>query len=133
MRSRLPALLTAGLALLLSSCEEPSTPREKQIEAREKASNGIVVGKPKVYDDSVLQMMLNNAQSRLVSLQVLDQTGIASRLGSVTGANQQISSFAIAVQGPPTPQSVLTANGATSQVAATVKPNPSDNSTRSEE
>ena len=129
MRSRLPALLTAGLALLLSSCEEPSTPREKQIEAREKASNGIVVGKPKVYDDSVLQMMLNNAQSRLVSLQVLDQTGIASRLGSVTGANQQISSFAIAVQGPPTPQSVLTANGATSQVAATVKPNPSDNST----
>jgi hypothetical protein len=129
MRSTLPALLTAGLMLFLTSCEEPSTPREKQIEARERASNGIAVGKPKVYDDSVLQMMLNNAQSRLVSLQVLDQTGIASRLGSITGANQQISSFAISAQGPPTPQSVVTANGATSQVAATVKPTASDNST----
>jgi hypothetical protein len=123
----LPALLAAGLVLFLTSCEEPSTPREKQIEAREKASNGIAVGKPKVYDDSVLQMMLNNAQSRLVSLQVLDQTGIASRLGSITGANQQISSFAISAQGPPTPQSVVTANGATNQVAATA--NPTGNST----
>jgi hypothetical protein len=129
MRSPLPALLTAGLALCLASCEEPNTPREKQIEAREKASNGIAVGKPKVYDDSVLQMMLNNAQSRLVSLQVLDQTGIASRLGSITGANQQISSFAVAVQGPPTPQSVVTANGPTSQVASTVTPTAANNST----
>jgi hypothetical protein len=70
--------------------------------------------------------MLSAAQARLVSLQILDQNGIATRLGSISGASQQISSFALAVQGPSAPQSVITANGATKQVVDTVK-SPTDN------
>jgi hypothetical protein len=107
-----------GILILLSwQCLSQVT--ERSIEQRDKALNGIQVGTPKVYDDSVLQQMLSAAQARLVSLQVLDQNGIAARLGSITGANQQISSFALAIQGPSTPQSVLTANGATKQVVDT--------------
>jgi hypothetical protein len=114
--------LFVSLSLLLvgsTSCEDP-TEQEKKIEQRDRKSNGILVGAPKVYDDSMLQQMLSTAQARLTSLQLLDQTGIAARLGSITGANQQISSFAVAAQGPTPPQSVLTSNGATSQVASTV-------------
>jgi hypothetical protein len=107
------------LATCLTSCDDPND-RERAIDKRDQATNGIAVGPPKVYDDSVLQEMLNAAQARLASLQLLDQTGIAANLGAVTGANQQISSFAIAAQGPTPPQTVTTANGATNQVAATV-------------
>jgi hypothetical protein len=107
------------LAVGLAACDDPTEP-EKKIAKRDADSNGIIVGAPKVYDDSLLQQMLNTAQARLVSLQVLDQTGIASGFGAITGANQQISSFAIAAQGPTPPQSVLTSNGATNQVANTV-------------
>ncbi len=102
--------------------------QEKAIEQRDRVTNGIVVGKPKVYDDSVLQQMLSAAQARLASLQILDQAGISARLGSITGATQQISSFALSVQGPPTSQVETTSNGATKQVVDTVKSG-GDNST----
>lgn len=84
----------------LTAEERARRDKEKQIEQRDRDFNGIQVGAPKIYDDSVLQQMLNAAVARLASLQVLDQTGIASRLGSVTGASQQISSFGLTVQGP---------------------------------
>ena len=93
--------------------------REKKIEARDRAANGIQVGEPKVYDDSLLQQMLSAAQARLMSLQVLDQTGIASRLGSITGASQTISSFGLSLQGPPSPQVATTNNGATNSTVTT--------------
>src|SRR5260370_39023259 len=103
--SRRVLFLCASLLLLgLTSCEEP-TDQERKIEQRDKTSNGILVGAPKVYDDSLLQQMLSAAQARLMSLQLLDQTGIAARLGSITGANQQISSLAVAAQGPTPTQS----------------------------
>ena len=92
------------------------------IETRDRDTQGILVGPPRMYDDSLLQQMLTAAEARLVSLQLLDQTGIANRLGSITGANQQISGVAISASGNPIPQVVTTANGATSQVAATQTP-----------
>jgi hypothetical protein len=119
MRTTRLSLCVLLLAVGLASCDDP-TEQEKKIEKRDTESNGILVGAPKVYDDSLLQQMLNSAQARLVSLQVLDQTGIVSGFGAITGANQQISSFAIAAQGPTPPQSVLTSNGATNQVASTL-------------
>src|SRR5260370_28960205 len=61
--------------------------------------NGITVGQPKVYDDALLQQMLQDAEVRLATLQVIDQTEIAKRLGAVTGASQQISSLGLNVQG----------------------------------
>jgi hypothetical protein len=114
------------LALVLWSLPGPvfsqtQREREKTIQQRDQNTNGIVVGRPKVYDDSVLQQMLSAAEARLSGLQVLDQSSIASRLGSVTGASQQISSFGLSVQGPPLPSVATTSNGATKQVVDTVK------------
>src|ERR1700686_2588734 len=50
--------------------------QEEAIDQRDAEGNGIRVDPPKVYDDSLLQQMLNAAQARLMSLQILDQTGI---------------------------------------------------------
>ena len=109
-----------------SSSKEKADSRkiQREIEERDRESNGIVVGPPKVYDDSLLQQMLSAAQARLISLQMLDQTGIASRLGSITGASQQISSFALSVQGPSLPGVVTTNNGGTQTVANTQSATP---------
>lgn len=109
-------ILVLWLALaLLVPCEasDKRTPEEKALDAARAQSNGILVGQPKVYDDSVLQQMLSAAEARLASLQILDQTGIAGRLGSISGANQTINSFGLSIQGSPIPQVVTTANGAT--------------------
>lgn len=121
-----------GVALILSACATrmAETVPEKTLDARIAGSNGIFVGEPKVYDDSLLQQMLNSAQSQLASLQVLSQNGISANFGTVTGANQQISSFALAVQGgPPSASTAITDNGATTQVAGTVTPGGTGNST----
>src|SRR5947209_7549042 len=69
--------------------------KEKKIDERDGATNGIEVEAPSVYDESLLQQMLNAAQARLMSLQILDQTGIAAKRGSITGATQAISSFGL--------------------------------------
>lgn len=109
--------------------------KERLIDLRDADANGIDVDAPKVYDDSLLQQMLNAAQARLMSLQILDQTGIAARLGSLTGATQSISSFGLSVQGSPLPQIATTKNGATdstvttNQTAATTSATPSTTTT----
>jgi len=73
----------------------PDFPGEQLINQRTNTNNGIYVDAPKVYDDSLLQQMLNSAQSRLAGLQGFDQSGLSKAIGSVTGANQQIASFGI--------------------------------------
>jgi hypothetical protein len=96
--------------------------QEGEINQRNLDSNGIIAEEPKVYDDALLQQMLQSAQARLAALQILDQTGIASRLGSITGATQQVSSFGLNIQGPSLPQTVATANGATGSTVTTQAP-----------
>jgi len=128
LRSTLILVLTANLIAVPVLSEDKSDQKakaeqtralEKKIEERDRATSGIQVGEPKVYDDSLLQQMLNAAQARLMSLQILDQSGIASRLGSITGASQTISSFGLSLQGPPLPQVATTSNGATNSTVAT--------------
>ena len=85
----------------------------KVIDQRERETTGIMVGQPKIYDDWLLQQMLNAAQAKLASLQLLDQSGIASHLGVVTGATQSITSVGITAQGPALPQVLTTNNGGT--------------------
>src|ERR1700719_1402255 len=109
LRSTLVLVLTANLTAVPVLSEDKPDKKTKteqareveKIEQRDRATNGIQVGEPKVYDDSLLQQMLNAAQARLMSLQILDQSGIATRLGSITGASQTISSFGLSLQGPP--------------------------------
>lgn len=76
---------------------------ERCIAERDEGQNGITVGEPKVYDDALLHQMLRAAEARLATLQVFDQAAILTRLGAVTGASQQISSFGLNVQGAPVP------------------------------
>ena len=120
-RVRLIAAVTAVLLLGASSnATNSQIAQEKAIDGRTLTSNGIDVGEPKVYDDSLLQQMLSSAQTQLASLQVLSQTGISANFGAVTGASQAISSFALSAQaGPPLPTIATTDNGATTQVANT--------------
>jgi hypothetical protein len=76
---------------------------ERCIEEREAGQNGITVGEPKVFDDALLQQMLRAAEARLATVQVFDQASVLSRLGAVTGASQQSTSFGLSVQGAPVP------------------------------
>jgi hypothetical protein len=86
---------------------------EEAVKTRRRAGNGIAVDEPKVYDDSLLQAMLQAAQARLAAIQAIDQAGITSRIGAVTGASQRISSVGINVQTPSIPGVVTTDKGAT--------------------
>jgi hypothetical protein len=90
------------------------TANEQQLQKALRARNGIVVGSPKVYDDSLLQQMLLDAEARLAALQMIDQASVAGRVGSLTGARQDASTLGLAIQGPRLPQVVSTAKGATS-------------------
>jgi hypothetical protein len=121
----LPAATLLLLSNLITLAPAQSTPgdantvrqqrrdQQNEIDARSSSSTGIIVGQPKVYDDSQLQQMLTATQARLSTLQVLDQSGIASHLGSVTGASQSVTSFGLSVMGPTLPQVATTNNGAT--------------------
>ena len=114
-----------SLFLIVSICtttvcaqgNKKKKPTDAQLRAAEKieerTSNGIFVGSPKVYDDSSLQLMLNSARARLATIQAIDQTGLLSRIGAVTGASLNQSSLAFSVTGAPIPGSVVTANAPT--------------------
>src|SRR5262245_58029024 len=77
-----------------SAVPSPKRQTELLIDQERAARNGIVVGRPKVYDDALLQQMLNDAQAKLAVLNVLDQGGLVKAFGAVTGANQRTSGFA---------------------------------------
>jgi hypothetical protein len=81
---------------------------ETAIDTREKNGKGIAVDRPRVYDDARLQQMLQAAEARLATLQLIDQSQILAKLGAVTGASQQISSVGVNVQGAPLPGVVTT-------------------------
>lgn len=87
----------------------------KKIE-QQQSGNGIFVDDPKVYDDSSLQLMLNAARARLAAVQAIDQTGLLSRVGNVTGASLSQSSLGVSVMGPPIAQSVVTDSATPSTV-----------------
>src|SRR6266404_6647929 len=84
-----------------------------EIADRDRSSNGIFVDNPKVYDDSSLQLMLNAARARLATIQAIDQTGLLSRIGAISGASLNQSALGVSVTGPPIPQSVVTNNAPT--------------------
>ena len=110
---RLLVLFFTLFTIIPCGAGDKRTAEEKGLDDERAQSNGILVAQPKVYDDSVLQQMLSTAEARLASLQILDQTGISTRLGSITGATQTTTSFGLSIQGPPIAQAVTTANGAT--------------------
>ena len=98
----------AGRQKAASSVRQPRTlipdpSAEKLIQDRNKIDNGIYVDEPKVYDDSLLQQMINSAQNQLATMQGFDQSGLTRAIGNITGANQQIASFGISGGAQPAP------------------------------
>ncbi len=105
------------------SNEVPDTrAQEKTIEARDRDRRGITVELPKVYDDALLQQMLEAAEARLAAIQLFDQSGISARFGAITGASQQISSVGVNIQGLPLPGITTTSRGATGNTVQTTAP-----------
>ncbi len=66
-------------------------------------ANGILVDKPKVYDDYYLQSQLDSLKARLASLNALDQATLLGKIGGIQGSTLQQSSFSIQGMGPATP------------------------------
>lgn len=132
--------LTMPVTAVGVSTQNPSTAKPAQrptifvediIEQRDDDQRGIVVGEPRVYDDAMLQQMLQAAEARLASLQVIDQAEILKRLGAIAGASQQISSFGLSVQGAPLPNVTTTSRGATGATTGTGQFNASGQPTSS--
>ena len=122
-----PAATTAQTQITPTPIPSPET--EESIRQRERLRRGIDVEQPRVYDDAMLQQMLEVAEARLAQLQVIDQNSLTSRLGALTGASQQISSFGLNVQGMPLPQVVTTNKGATGSTTQTDQTTGSNSST----
>jgi hypothetical protein len=107
-------------APLLHAAEPPEQQAaEKGVSDRFKKAKGITVGTPKVYDDALLQQMLNDAMAKLGALQTLDQSSLIGHYGQVTGASLTTSSLGIGVQGPPMSGQSIVNNGPTSSTAIT--------------
>ncbi|HEX5413858.1 MAG TPA: hypothetical protein VFZ27_18590 [Terriglobia bacterium] len=99
-----------------SKSQQPSNPAgaagrtAAQNSPDREGTNGIFVGSPKVYDDSELESLLQNARSRLSQINGFDQASLTSHLGSVQGAaatQRQIALQATAVSPGSNPSSPL--------------------------
>lgn len=112
------ALVVAGTAPQAPGQQSASTP-EQDIERRRHNEKGISVDDPKVYDDSLLQQMLQAAEAKLGAMQVLDQAGVASRIGALSGATQRVSAVGVNLQTPSVPGVTTTDKGETGTTVTT--------------
>jgi hypothetical protein len=74
------------------------------------SATGITVHDVSVYDNGLLQQMLDADRARLTGMQFLDQGKVAANIGTVQGASMQQSGFALNVGGPPIPGASTLAN-----------------------
>lgn len=95
--------------------------KEKEIEQREIAQKSIRVDTPEVFDDAMLQQMLQEAEAKLASLQAYEQTSL--KFGAVSGASQQVSGFGVNIQGAPIPGLTVTDKSGTGSTDRTDKIN----------
>jgi hypothetical protein len=83
---------------------------------------GIEVHNVSVYDNLLLQQMLNSDRTRLSGMQFLDSTKVAGAIGTIQGASMQQTGFSLSVGGPPIPgvtTQVNSGNTATTQAQGT--------------
>ena len=65
--------------------------------------NGISVGKPKVFDNRTLTLMIESLSQTLQSMQFVDQKSLASALGNTQGFRSSDTSSNLAINTTPTP------------------------------
>src|SRR5258706_9872232 len=93
---------------------KPDSAFATDLKNQESGSNGIEVGEPKIYDDTSLRMMLDQARLRLAAINGLNESALVSHLGAITGSTIDQTQFGVQV-GPNLPTVATTANGPTSQ------------------
>jgi hypothetical protein len=93
----------------------PDPDFSKVLQGEASGSNGIEVGEPKIYDDSSLRLMLDQARQRLAAINGLSESALVGHLGAVTGSRIDQTQFGVQVTGPSLPGVANTANGPTSQ------------------
>lgn len=82
---------------------------------QEQGGNGIEVDEPKIYDDTSLRLMLDQARQRLAAINGLNESAVTSHLGALTGSTIDQTQFGIQVGPPNLPTVATTATGPTSQ------------------
>jgi hypothetical protein len=92
---------------------QPDSGFATDLQNEQKGSNGIEVGEPKIYDDTSLKMMLDQARQRLAAINGLNESAVVSHLGAVTGSTVDQSQFGIQVGPAGLPTVATTATGPT--------------------
>jgi hypothetical protein len=88
---------------------------------RAQEPNGISVGRPKVFDNRTLTLMLEALSEQLRTIQTVDQKTLAAAFGLLQGFQSRESSSSLTVSGLPTPSTtneVETKTGNVSQAGA---------------
>ena len=94
-------LATFLVASLLSAA--PPQPPQAPTGGHNVPPNGISVGRPKVFDNRTLTLMLENLSETLRTLQVIDQKTIAAALGMLQGSQSRDVSTSLTFSTTPTP------------------------------
>ena len=99
---------TASVSLICFCCPSWSQDRHevRPKEVKDTSTwnrNGISVGRPKVFDNRTLTIMLEGLSESLRNLQFIDQKSVATALGNFQGSRMTDSSFALSVSGPSLP------------------------------
>lgn len=80
-------------------------------------ANGISIGRPKVFDNRTLALMLESMNEQLRTIQVVNQTTLASALGTQQGVSATESARSLAISSTPIPsvtrEQTLTTGNAT--------------------
>jgi hypothetical protein len=126
MKQTIQQLGIAALALVISACQHtefhqlagtpnwvPDAPHAQALAHEENDGNGIEVGKPKVYDDASLRMMLDAIRAKLAGMSGLDQASLIAGLGNISGATISQTQIGIQASGPGLPTAATTNTGAT--------------------
>ncbi|MFL6233554.1 MAG: hypothetical protein ACJ76N_10510, partial [Thermoanaerobaculia bacterium] len=129
----LPILLLTGCQHLTHPATgfgpwQPDSEFSNSLTKQDVGSNGIEVGEPKIYDDSSLRLMLDQARQRLAAINGLNEAALTSRLGAVTGSRIDQSQVGIQVTGPSLPGVATEANSAstkTTTMTSSSNPEPS--------
>ena len=78
---------------------------KRQVESAkpDQISNGISVGRPKIFDNRTLTIMLENLSQTLAGVQFIDQKSVARVLGNLSGLSSKDFTSNLTVNTLPTP------------------------------
>ncbi len=128
----LQSLVALPLLLAVACCSQqaatgygPWAPDQKfseELQRQEGGTNGIEVGDPKIYDDTSLRLLLDQAMNHLAAINSFNEASLTSRLGVLNGSRIDQSQLGFQATGASLPGISSVANGATSQTTTNTNP-----------